>query len=133
MGILADVPLLQHTYYVHLEAITCFLMLLSVPMQSLQRADHSSIFRLVTQGRHSMHAPLLVKSLLENFIEQRKAPFPYGADFNNYGLVFGMAYTLYIQNYEANMVDWAELLQCRLFHTMQFIPTTYCCKKLYTF
>lgn len=101
MGILVDVPLMDYTYYVHLETVTCFLVLLSAPMQSSQRADHSSVFRLVTSGRHAMHAPLLVRSLVQNFIDQKRAPPAYGAGSDNQGLVFGK-FKL-IQVIQANM------------------------------
>lgn len=91
VGILVDVPLKDFTYSVHLEAVTCLLVLLSVQINSSTRADQSSIYRFIMKGRHAMHAPLLVKSLLQNFIEQEKAPPTYGEHAGHQSVVFGFA------------------------------------------
>lgn len=88
MGILVDVPLKDYTYYVHLEAITCLLALLSVHLQTCVRTDQSNIYRLIMRGKHSIHAPLLIKSLLHNFISMEKPPSIYGS--NHHSFVFGM-------------------------------------------
>ncbi|KDR21174.1 Dymeclin [Zootermopsis nevadensis] len=72
--IVVDVPLKDFTYPLHLEAINCLLVLLSVQMFSQQPASKSCIYRSLMQGRYSIHAPLLVKTLLQHFISQDKAP-----------------------------------------------------------
>ncbi|XP_069703683.1 dymeclin isoform X2 [Periplaneta americana] len=72
--IVVDVPLKDFTYPLHLESINCLLVLLSVQMFSQQPATKSCIYRSLMQGRYSIHAPLLVKTLLQHFINQDKAP-----------------------------------------------------------
>lgn len=74
VGILVDVPLKDFTYPIQLEAVTCLLVLLSVQVHTGKRADHSNIYQLIMRGKHAIHAPLLIKSLLQNFIEQKKSP-----------------------------------------------------------
>lgn len=91
VGIIVDVPLKDFTYAVHLEAVTCLLALLSVQLHSSRQADQSNIYRLIMKGRHAIHAPLLVKSLLQNFIEQEKAPPTYGGNSSHHSIVFGMS------------------------------------------
>lgn len=74
VGIIVDVPLKNTTYAVHLEAVTTLLVLLSANIHSNVRPDQSNIYRIVMNGKHSIHAPFFVKSLLQNFIEQKKPP-----------------------------------------------------------
>ncbi|GLV36306.1 uncharacterized protein CBL_08800 [Carabus blaptoides fortunei] len=93
--LVVDVPLKEYTYAVHLEAINCLLILLSVTLYSQQRADNSTIYRLMMQGRYAIHAPLLIKTLLQHFIDQEKAPS--GVYGNNAGnsIVLGIAAELW--------------------------------------
>lgn len=72
VGILVDVPLKECTYPIHYEAVTTLLVFLSIQMHSGGRADQSNIYRLIMKGKHAIHAPLLMKSLLQNYIEQKK-------------------------------------------------------------
>lgn len=88
-GIIVDVPLRDFTYAVHLEAVISLIVLLSVQLQSSKRADQSTIYRLIVKGRHAIHAPLLVKSLLSNFMEQKRAPPTYGGNSSHNSIVFG--------------------------------------------
>ncbi|XP_049955035.1 dymeclin isoform X1 [Schistocerca serialis cubense] len=74
LEIVVDVPVKDFTYPLHLEAINCLLILLSVQMFSQKPAARSFIYRSLMQGRYSIHAPLLVKKLLQHFINQEKAP-----------------------------------------------------------
>ncbi|KAJ8925444.1 hypothetical protein NQ315_009277 [Exocentrus adspersus] len=74
VGILVDVPVNDSTYLIHLEAVTCLLVFLSVQIHNGRRSDHSNIFRVIMIGKHVIHAPVLVKSLLTNFISQEKLP-----------------------------------------------------------
>lgn len=74
VGVLVDVPLKDCTYPIHLEAVTCLLVFLSVQIHSTRRADHSHVYQLIMRGRHAIHAPLLIKGLLQNFIDQKKPP-----------------------------------------------------------
>lgn len=52
--------------------------MLSVQYHSGHRSDQSNIFRLIMKGKYVIHAPLLVRSLLTNFISQEKLPPGYG-------------------------------------------------------
>ncbi|CAG2167525.1 unnamed protein product [Oppiella nova] len=72
--ILVDIPLSDMTYNLHLEAINGLLVLLSTQMYSARPANKSSIYRLVMQKKCAIHALLLTKSLLTNFVSQRPAP-----------------------------------------------------------
>ncbi|XP_060534905.1 dymeclin isoform X2 [Cylas formicarius] len=93
-GIIVDVPVQDSTFGVHLEAITCLLVLLSVQFHSGQRSDHSRIYFIVMKGRHIIHTPLFVKCLLTNFVSQLKPP----AGFNGnpgHSLVLGLASELW--------------------------------------
>lgn len=94
-GVLVDVPLKNVTYPIHLEAVTCILVLLSVQIHSGRRADHSHIYRLIMQGKHAIHAPLLMKSLLQNFIDQKKAP-PGFTGNQSQSVVLGMCHLTYL-------------------------------------
>lgn len=94
VGIIVDVPQKAFTYPVHLEAVTTLLILLSVPILNNSRAEHSNIYRLIMKGRHSIHAPLLMKSLLQNYIDQRKAPPGFGTNHGQ-SLVLGIAAELW--------------------------------------
>ncbi|KAK5648996.1 hypothetical protein RI129_003888 [Pyrocoelia pectoralis] len=91
IGIVVDVPLKDFTYAVHLESVTCLLVLLSIHLHSQKKADQCNIYRLIMRGRHAIHAPLLVKSLLFNYIEQQKAPPVYGTNSGNQSIVYGLA------------------------------------------
>lgn len=72
--IVVDVPLKDYTYILHLEAINCLLVLLSIQMFSTQPAEKLCVYRSLMQGRNSIHAPLLVRTLLQHFINQTKVP-----------------------------------------------------------
>ncbi|CAG9864050.1 unnamed protein product [Phyllotreta striolata] len=74
VGILVDVPLEDSTYLIHLESVTCLLICLSIQYHADGRSDQSVIYRLVMSGKHVIHAPVLVKCLLSNFIKQQKLP-----------------------------------------------------------
>lgn len=94
VGILVDVPVKDCTYPIHYEAVTCLLVFLSVQMHSGRRADQSNIYRLVMRGKHAIHAPLLVKSLLQNYIEQKK-PSPGFMGNQSHSVVLGLAADLW--------------------------------------
>ncbi|KAF5305088.1 hypothetical protein FQA39_LY09350 [Lamprigera yunnana] len=91
VGVIVDIPLRDFTYAIHLECITCLLILLSVHTHSRRKADESNMYRLMMKGRHAIHAPFLIKSLLQHFIEQKKAPPMYGSTSNQQSIVFGFA------------------------------------------
>lgn len=72
--IVVDVPLKDFTYILHLEAINSLLVLLSIQMFSTQPAEKLLVYRSLMQGRNSIHSPLLMKTLLQHFIQQTKVP-----------------------------------------------------------
>ncbi|KAJ8927015.1 hypothetical protein NQ314_020578 [Rhamnusium bicolor] len=94
VGIIVDVPIDDSTYLIHLEAVTCLLVLLSVQFHSGTRSDQSSVYRLVMRGKHVIHAPVLVRSLLTNFINQQKLPPGYGGG-QSHSIVLGLASDLW--------------------------------------
>ncbi|XP_017771961.1 PREDICTED: dymeclin [Nicrophorus vespilloides] len=93
-GIIVDVPLKDITYAVHLEAVTTLLSLLSVQVHTNRRPDQLSIFRLIMKGRHAIHAPLFIKNLLQNFMDQKKAPPGFGSNQGT-SIVLGIASELW--------------------------------------
>ncbi|CAH1163331.1 unnamed protein product [Phaedon cochleariae] len=90
VGIIVDIPVENKTYLIHLEAISCLLVCLSVQHNSGERLEQSTIFRLMMKGRHVIHAPILVRSLLTNFINQEKLPPEYSGN-DGHNIVFGLA------------------------------------------
>ncbi|XP_046974859.1 dymeclin [Vanessa cardui] len=84
IGLIIDVPITDSTYYLHLECLNTLLVLMSVYMFAgvhgqTQLVETSLIFRTLFQGRYSMHAPLLVKTLLTNLSAMLPAPPQFGA------------------------------------------------------
>jgi len=64
----------EFTYVVHLEAINCLLVLLSVQLFSNTAAEYSSVYRIAMHAHSSRHASAVVCTLLHNFIQQEHAP-----------------------------------------------------------
>lgn len=64
----------EFTYVVHLEAINCLLVLLSVQLFSPTSAEYSPVYRIVMRNEHSVHAPVVICTLLHNFAQQEHAP-----------------------------------------------------------
>lgn len=62
------------TYVVHLEAINCLLVLLSVQLFSQTAAEYSAVYRIAMHAHSSRHAPAVICTLLHNFIQQEHAP-----------------------------------------------------------
>lgn len=96
VAILVDVPVDKNTYGIHLESITILLVLLSVPLHSDggNKSDQSAIYRLIMLGKHVIHAPLLIKSLLTNYIKYEGVPVGFGGQ-SGHSLVFGIAAELW--------------------------------------
>ncbi|XP_041356321.1 dymeclin-like [Gigantopelta aegis] len=72
--LIVDVPVLNFTYALHLEALNTILTLLSIQMFQPQATSTFTIFRFMMQGKCAIHAPLLMKALLWNYINQEKIP-----------------------------------------------------------
>ncbi|XP_012543115.1 dymeclin [Monomorium pharaonis] len=71
--LITDVPLCEFTYVVHLEAINCLLVLLSVQLFSQTAAEYSTVYRIAMHALNQ-HAPTMVCTLLHNFVQQEHAP-----------------------------------------------------------
>ncbi|ELU06913.1 hypothetical protein CAPTEDRAFT_6632 [Capitella teleta] len=72
--ILVDVPVLGYTYALHLECVNLLLVLLSIQMFQPSPAGQSSFFKHIMQGKCSIHACVLMKTLIQNFVKQEMAP-----------------------------------------------------------
>ena len=57
-----------------MEAINTLLVLLSMQMYSARPANKSTVYRLVMQKKCAIHALLLTKNLLTNFVNQKPVP-----------------------------------------------------------
>ncbi|XP_070179087.1 dymeclin-like [Littorina saxatilis] len=72
--LLVDVPVLNFTYALHLESLNMLLVLLSIQMFQPQPATQFKLYNYLMHGKCAIHAPLLVKVLLWNYINQEKCP-----------------------------------------------------------
>ncbi|CAG2200756.1 DYM [Mytilus edulis] len=72
--LLVDVPVVNFTYALHLEALNTLLVLLSIQMFQPQSASKFITYKYIMEGRCSIHACLLVKALLRNYTAQQKCP-----------------------------------------------------------
>ncbi|XP_050397262.1 dymeclin [Patella vulgata] len=72
--LLVDVPVLNFTYALHLESLNTLLVLLSIQMFQTQATSNFVLYRFMMQGKCAIHAPLLLKALLWNYINQEKCP-----------------------------------------------------------
>lgn len=64
----------EFTYVVHLEAINCLLVLLSVQLFSQTAAEYSIVYSIAMSAHASRNAPAVVCTLLYNFVTQEHAP-----------------------------------------------------------
>lgn len=74
IGILVDIPVSNETYALHAESITTLLVLLSVQMYSIKPASKSSIYKIIMGRKFSDKSQILMKNLLNNFLDQTPAP-----------------------------------------------------------
>lgn len=77
--IIVDIPLNDSTYLLKVEAINSLLVLLSVQMYSTTPANQSVIYKCLMQKRCSIHALVLTKTLLINFVSQKPVPHETGS------------------------------------------------------
>lgn len=111
LGLIIDVPVTDNTYYLHLECINTILVLMSVYMFAgvhgqTRLVDTSLIYRTLFQGRYGMHAPLLVKTLLNNLCSMLAAPpNMFGAHAGGGSLLINLASGLW------NMITFNSVAQ----------------------
>nr|CAD7586627.1 unnamed protein product [Timema genevievae] len=105
--IIVDVPVRDFTYPLHLESVNTLLVLLSVQMFSQKPAAKSCIYRSLMQGRYSIHSPLLVKTLLQHFIDQQQAPPGLLGHSSGGSLVIGLA-CMYTHVSRVSQTVWRE-------------------------
>lgn len=72
--LIVDVPVLNFTYALHLETLNTLLVLLSIQMFHSQPASQFAVYRILMQGKCAIHAPLLIKALMWNYLNQEKCP-----------------------------------------------------------
>ncbi|XP_012253717.2 dymeclin [Athalia rosae] len=89
--IVTDVPLSEFTYVVHLEAVNCLLVLLSVQLFSQTPAEYSRIYRIAMHEEQRVPASVMVYTLLHNFVRQEHAPPGLLTQQNGGGLVLSIA------------------------------------------
>ncbi|KAL1497518.1 hypothetical protein ABEB36_008463 [Hypothenemus hampei] len=94
-SIVVDLPVQDNTFLIHLEAVTCLLILLSVQFHSGQHSDNSIVFNIIMKGQHIRYAPVFVKSLLNNFISQKPLVTSFGNDEPGHSIVVGIASELW--------------------------------------
>lgn len=85
IAIIVDVPHDDSSYHLKVEAINALLVLLSVQMYSNAPASQIAIYKCLMQKRCSIHALVLTKTLLNNFVSQQPAPQETGS------LIIGLA------------------------------------------
>lgn len=93
--LIVEVPLLDITYSILLEAVTALVVFLSYQLFRKEIINESIIHRYLMQGRCLPYTSRLVKTLLYNFIRQEKSPPPGSHVFQQQadggGLLYGLA------------------------------------------
>ncbi|BFZ14111.1 hypothetical protein BsWGS_17150 [Bradybaena similaris] len=72
--LIVDVPVLNFTYALHLEALNTLMVLSSIQMFHTQPASQFTVYRILMQGKCAIHAPVLMKVLMWNYLNQEKCP-----------------------------------------------------------
>lgn len=95
MQLVTDVPLLDITYDISVEAVSTLVVFLSCQLFHKEVLRHSSSHKYLMRGRCLPYTSKLVKTLLYNFIRQEKPPPP-GAHVltqqsDTGGLLYGLA------------------------------------------
>ncbi|XP_022085967.1 dymeclin-like [Acanthaster planci] len=74
LTLLVEVPVLNFSYVLHLEAINTLLIVLSVQMFIPRIAHKSLFFDCMMQGNCAKDAHILVKTLLDHFVKHEECP-----------------------------------------------------------
>ncbi|XP_043937643.1 dymeclin [Protopterus annectens] len=94
--LITEVPLLDITYNILLEAVTTLLVLLSYQLFHKEILRESAVHRYLMQGQCVPYTSRVVKTLLYNFIRQERSPPPGSHIFQQEtsdggGLLYGIA------------------------------------------
>ncbi|KAG9488324.1 hypothetical protein GDO78_007888 [Eleutherodactylus coqui] len=93
--LIVEVPLLDITYSILLEAVTALVVFLSYQLFRKEIINESVIHKYLMRGRCLPYTSRLVKTLLYNFIRQEKSPPPGSHIFQQQadggGLLYGLA------------------------------------------
>ncbi|CAM5144155.1 unnamed protein product [Natator depressus] len=93
--LIVEIPLLDITYSISLEAVTTLLVFLSCQLFHKEILRESIIHKYLMRGRCLPYTSRLVKTLLYNFIRQERSPPPGSHVFqqqtNGGGLLYGFA------------------------------------------
>lgn len=104
----------EFTYVVHLEAINCLLILLSVQLFSQTAAEYSCIYRIVMHSLYSkQYASGIVCTLLHNFVQQEHAPPGLLTQQPGGSIVFSIA-GMFIKSIKT-IYKWSNLIENRKF------------------
>ncbi|XP_046403155.1 dymeclin isoform X2 [Ischnura elegans] len=98
--IIINVPIRDFTYQLHLEAVNCLLVLLSVQMFSQSQASSLTVYRTLMMGKCSEKSNLLSKALLEHFAAQEKLPLSLQRNGAGGSFMFGLASEIW------NILTW---------------------------
>ncbi|XP_071442819.1 dymeclin isoform X2 [Hetaerina americana] len=98
--IIISVPIRDFTYQLHLEAVNCVLVLLSVQMFSQSQASSLTVYRTLMMGKCSEKSSLLSKALLEHFAAQEKLPLSLQRNGAGGSFMFGLASEIW------NILTW---------------------------
>ncbi|NWS69238.1 DYM protein, partial [Crotophaga sulcirostris] len=93
--LIVEIPLLDITYSISLEAVTTLIVFLSCQLFHKEILRESIIHRYLMQGRCLPYTSRLVKTLLYNFIRQERSPPPgthvFQQQTDGGGLLYGIA------------------------------------------
>lgn len=90
LEIIVDVPVIDITYAVTVEAINTVLVMLSVQMFS-KSTSKSVIYKTIMQGKCAIHAFLVIKVLLQHYYQQQKCPPTFHSNSNSGSIILGLA------------------------------------------
>ncbi|CAI5787824.1 Hypothetical predicted protein [Podarcis lilfordi] len=93
--LIVEIPLLDITYSISLEAVTTFVVFLSCQLFHKEILRESIIHKYLMRGRCLPYTSRLVKTLLYNFIRQERSPPPgthvFQPESDGGGLLYGIA------------------------------------------
>ncbi|CAD5111996.1 DgyrCDS1248 [Dimorphilus gyrociliatus] len=89
-----DIPVLAHTYALQVECINCILILLSLQMFIPVGSKTPELYGFLMKGKSAMHAPLLIKTLLNNIVEKVKCPSFMIQSSDNHGALYRVSASL---------------------------------------